>query len=101
MGAYVKKTARRRYDKRQFTVRAVHRDPPELHKLCEALIRLILQEVGQSRHTAAPRRFPRPTGAQYSRSQHERMAEPRRRDRGRRSTGACDVQGSRGVGEAR
>ena len=40
MGAYVKKTARRRYDERQFTVRAVHRDPPDLHKLCEALIRL-------------------------------------------------------------
>ncbi|MGW9552078.1 hypothetical protein ACWG8W_13590 [Citricoccus zhacaiensis] len=49
MGAYVKKTARRRYDERQFTVRAVHRDPPDLHKLCEALIRLTLQEVGQSR----------------------------------------------------
>ncbi|WP_223881384.1 hypothetical protein [Nesterenkonia ebinurensis] len=25
------------------------RDPPDLHKLCEALIRLTLQEVGQSR----------------------------------------------------
>lgn len=49
MGAYVKKTPRRRYDERQFTVRAVHRDPPDLHKLCEALIRLTLQEVGQSR----------------------------------------------------
>ncbi|GEK80333.1 hypothetical protein [Agrococcus baldri] len=49
MGAYVKKTARRRYDERQFTVRAVHRDPPDLHKLCEALIRRTLQEVGQSR----------------------------------------------------
>lgn len=49
MGTYVKKTARRRYDERQFSVRAVHRDPPDLHKLCEALIRLTLQEVGQSR----------------------------------------------------
>lgn len=49
MGAYVKKTARRRYDERQFTVRAVHRDPPGLHKLCEALIRLTLQEVSQAR----------------------------------------------------
>jgi hypothetical protein len=49
MGAYVKKTARRHYDERQFTVRAVHRDPLDLHKLCEALIRLTLQEVGQSR----------------------------------------------------
>lgn len=33
VGTYVKKTARRRYDERQFTVRAVHRDPPDLHKL--------------------------------------------------------------------
>lgn len=48
MGDYVKKTSRRRYDERQFSVRAVHRDPPDLHKLCEALIRLTLQEVGQS-----------------------------------------------------
>lgn len=49
MGKYVKKTSQRRYDERQFSVRAVHRDPPDLHKLCEALIRLTLQEVGQSR----------------------------------------------------
>lgn len=49
MGKYVKKTLRRRYDERQFSVRAVHRDPPDPHKLCEALIRLTLQEVGQSR----------------------------------------------------
>lgn len=49
MGKYVKKTARRRYDERQFCVRAVHRDPPDPHKLCEVLIRLTLQEVGQSR----------------------------------------------------
>ncbi|MEW1980779.1 hypothetical protein AB0333_07595 [Citricoccus sp. NPDC079358] len=45
----MKKTARRRYDERQFCVRAVHHDPPDLHKLCEVLIRLTLQEVGQSR----------------------------------------------------
>lgn len=49
MGKYVKKTARRRSDERQFSVRAVHRDPPDLHKLCEALIQLTLQEAGQSR----------------------------------------------------
>ena len=49
MGKYVKKTSQRRYDEREFSVRAVHRDPPDLHKLCEALIRLSLQEVGQSR----------------------------------------------------
>lgn len=49
MGKYVKKTNRRRYDERQFSIRAVHRDPPDLHKLSEALIRLTLQEIGQSR----------------------------------------------------
>ena len=46
MGKYVKKTARRRYDERQFCVRAVHHDPPDLHNLCKVLIRLTLQEVG-------------------------------------------------------
>lgn len=49
MGRYVKKTSRRRYDERQFSIRAVHRDPPDLHKLCEALIRLTLQEIGEER----------------------------------------------------
>ena len=49
MGRYVKKTNRRRYDEHEFFVRAVHRDPPDLHKLCEVLIRLTVQEVGQSR----------------------------------------------------
>lgn len=48
-GRVRKKAARCRYDERQFTVGAVHRDAPDLHKLCKALIRLILQEVGQSR----------------------------------------------------
>lgn len=49
MGKYVKKTSQRRYDERQFSGRAVHRDPPDLHKLCEALIRLTLQDIGQPR----------------------------------------------------
>lgn len=49
MGKYVKKTSQRRYDERQFSVRAVHRYPPDLHELCEALIRLTLQDIGQSR----------------------------------------------------
>lgn len=48
MGKYVKKTSQRRYYERQFSGRAVHRDPPDLHKLCEVLIQLTLQEVGQS-----------------------------------------------------
>lgn len=45
MGKYVKKTARRRHDERHFSARAVHRDPPDLHNLCEVLIRLTFQEV--------------------------------------------------------
>ncbi|EWT04012.1 hypothetical protein N864_16365 [Intrasporangium chromatireducens Q5-1] len=49
MGTYVKRTNRRRYEDRKFSVRPVHRDAPDLHKLCEVLIRLTLQESGQSR----------------------------------------------------
>lgn len=48
MRKYVKKTPRRRYDERQFSVRAAQRHPPDLHKLCEARLRLTLHEVGQS-----------------------------------------------------
>ncbi len=49
MGKYVKKTNRRRQEDRHLSVRAVHRDPPDLHKLSEALIRLTLQDMGESR----------------------------------------------------
>ncbi len=49
MGTYVKKTDRRRYEDRSFSVRAVHRDDADLHKLAEVLIRLTLQETGRSR----------------------------------------------------
>lgn len=42
---YVKKTNQRRYADRKIWVRAVHRDPPDIHKLCEVLIRLTLQEM--------------------------------------------------------
>lgn len=49
MSAYVKKTDRRRYGDRSFSVRAVHRDRPDLHKLAEVLIRLTLQETGRTR----------------------------------------------------
>lgn len=49
MGKYVKKTNRRRREDRHFSVRAVHRDPPDLHKLTEVLIRLTLEETGRSR----------------------------------------------------
>ncbi len=55
MGTYVKKTNRRRYEDRSFSIRAVHRDRPDLHKLAEVLIRLTLQETGRTRaeHRAA------------------------------------------------
>lgn len=55
MGTYVQKTNRRRYEERSFSVRAVHRDRPDLHKLAEVLIRLTLQETGRTRaeHRAA------------------------------------------------
>lgn len=53
MGGYVKKTDRRRYEDRSFSVRAVHRDPADLHKLAEVLIRLTLQETGRSRDRRA------------------------------------------------
>jgi len=49
MGKYVKKTNRRRYEDRKFSVRPVHRESPDLHKLCEVLIRLTLEETGRSR----------------------------------------------------
>jgi hypothetical protein len=49
MGTYHRKTDRRRYEDRSFSIRAVHRDPPDLHKLAEVLIRLTLQETGRSR----------------------------------------------------
>ena len=48
MGTYVKKTDRRRYEDRSFSVRAVHREDAALHKLAEVLIRLTLQETGLS-----------------------------------------------------
>ena len=35
--SYVRKTDRRRYEDRKFSIRAVHRDPVDLHKLAEVL----------------------------------------------------------------
>ena len=57
-GGYVKKTSRRRYEEREFSVRVVHREPPDLHKLCEVLIRLTLQETGRSRAEQRNRETP-------------------------------------------
>lgn len=52
MSRYVKKTGQRPHAERSLSVRAVHRDPLDLHKLAEALIRLTLQESGKSRAAA-------------------------------------------------
>ncbi|WP_180320757.1 hypothetical protein [Propioniciclava sinopodophylli] len=62
MSRYVKKTDRRSYDERSFSVRAVHRDRADLHKLAEVLIRLTLQETGESRAPAKRSGCPTPTG---------------------------------------
>lgn len=43
MGRYVKKTTRRRREDRNLSVRAEHRDPPDMDKLCQLLIRFTLQ----------------------------------------------------------
>lgn len=58
MSRYVKKTDRRSYDERSFYVRAVHRDRADLHKLAEVLIRLTLQETGESRAAREAVRVP-------------------------------------------
>ena len=49
MSKYARKTGWRPRDERTLSVRAVHREPPDLHKLCEVLIRLVLQDIGRSR----------------------------------------------------
>lgn len=47
MRRYVKTTRRRRED-RNLSVRAEHRDPPDVDKLCQLLIRFTLQDMGES-----------------------------------------------------
>lgn len=49
MGRYVKKTTRRRREAWNLTVRAEHRDPPDVDKLCQLLIWFTLQDMGESR----------------------------------------------------
>ncbi len=46
---HVKKTGQCRYEDRVFSIRTVHRDPPDLHKLAEVLVRLTVQETGRDR----------------------------------------------------
>ena len=58
MSRYTKKTDRRPYEERSFSVRAVHRERADLHKLAEVLIRLTLQETGESRAVRAAVRVP-------------------------------------------
>ena len=58
MSRYAKKTDRRPYEERSFSVRAVHRERADLHKLAEVLIRLTLQETGESRAARAAVRVP-------------------------------------------
>lgn len=36
-------------NRREVVVRPVHRDEPDLHKLAEALIRMVLEESGRTR----------------------------------------------------
>lgn len=79
MGTYVKKTNRRRYQDRSFSVRAVHRDRPDLHKLAEVLIRLTLQETGRTRAERRAAELPdsyRPaTGASVSTATEQGQTE--------------------------
>ncbi len=58
MSRYAKKTDRRPYEERSFSIRAMHRDRADLHKLAEVLIRLTLQETGESRAARSAARVP-------------------------------------------
>lgn len=46
---YQRKTDQRKYQDRAFSVRAVHRDPLDLHLLAQVLIRHTFQQDGESR----------------------------------------------------
>jgi len=46
---YQRKTDYRPYEERRFSVRAVHRDPPDLHKLAAAYLRYTLVRHEQAR----------------------------------------------------
>ena len=53
---YVRKTNRRSREERNLSVRAVHRDAPDLDKQTELLIRFTLQDSGEQRATRARER---------------------------------------------
>lgn len=50
---YVRKTNRRSREERNLSVRAEHRQTPDLDKLTELLIRFALQDSGEQRATRA------------------------------------------------
>ena len=50
---YVRKTNRRSREERNLSVRAVHRDSPDVQKLTELLIRFALQDAGERRAAQA------------------------------------------------
>lgn len=58
MGSYQRKTTQRPYEDRSFSVRAVHRDHTDLHKLAEVLIRMTLQNTGETRAARAAATVP-------------------------------------------
>lgn len=56
---YQRKTDYRPYEERRFSVRAVRRDPPDLHKLAAAYLRYTLiryEQIRAERERDAPRR---------------------------------------------
>ena len=86
MSRYAKKTDRRPYEERSFSVRAVHRERADLHKLAEVLIRLTLQETGESRAAVRPCGCPTPTG-------RHRMAWPPLKPPGRMNRASLAMRG--------
>ncbi len=55
---YIKKTNRRSREERHLSVRAEHKDSPDLDKLSELLIRFALQDAGEQRAVRAGERPP-------------------------------------------
>lgn len=82
---YVKKTNRRRQEDRHLVIRAEHRDPPDLDKLCQLLIRITLQGIGEAHAQAASQEQPSipgstrlhiERGGAESRSSGEKQLDP-------------------------
>lgn len=58
MGNYQRKTIQRPYEDRSFSVRPVHRERTDLHKLVEVLIHMTLQNTGETRTARAAATVP-------------------------------------------